>query len=68
VDYPAVGIGIVGRGECRLTTVIAAGNQTPGIPINGQFHRFKVEKIDQTMAVVWIDNEHSFTVPRQQAL
>jgi hypothetical protein len=67
VEYPAIGIGIVGRGECRLTTVIAAGNQTPGLPINGQIHRFKVEKIDQTMVVVWIDNKQSFNVPREKA-
>lgn len=66
-DYPAVGIGIVYRDQCRLTTVVAAGKQTLGLPINGQIHRFKVEKIDQASAVIWIDNEQSFAVPRQDA-
>jgi hypothetical protein len=64
-EYPAVAIGIVDRGQCRTTLVLAAGRQTLGIPIDGQFHRFKVEKIDQASAVVWIDNERSFVVPRQ---
>jgi hypothetical protein len=66
-EYPAVGIGIVNRRECRLTFVVAAGKQTLSLPINGQVHRFKVEKIDQASAVVWIDNENSFVVPRQNA-
>jgi hypothetical protein len=64
-EYPAVGIGIVYRSQCRLTLVIAAGKQTPGIPINGQIHRFRVEKIDQASAVIWIDDGQSFVVPRQ---
>jgi hypothetical protein len=66
-EYPAVGIGIVYRDQCRLTLFIAEGKQTLGIPINGQVHRFKVEKIDQASAVIWVDNEQSFVVPRQNA-
>jgi hypothetical protein len=66
-EYPAVGIGIVYRDQCRLTLVVAAGKQTLGLPINGQIHRFKVEKIDQASAVIWIDGEQSFVVPRQDA-
>jgi hypothetical protein len=66
-EYPAVGIGIVYRDQCRLALVVAAGRQTLGLPINGQIHRFKVEKIDQASALVWVDNEQSFLVPRQNA-
>src|SRR5262249_15863973 len=66
-EYPAVGIGIVDRRECRLTLVVATGKQTLGLPINGHVHRFKVEKIDQASEVIWIDNEQSFVVPRQNA-
>jgi hypothetical protein len=66
-EYPVVGIGIVYRERCRLTLVIAAGKQTLGIPINGHIRRFRVEKIDQASAVVWIDDEQSFVVPRQDA-
>jgi hypothetical protein len=66
-EYPAVGIGIVYRDQCRLTTVIAAGKQTLDLPINRQIHRFWVEKIDQASAIIWIDNEQSFVVPRQDA-
>jgi hypothetical protein len=66
-EYPAVGFGIVNRSECRLTFVVAAGKQTLSLPINGQVRRFKVEKIDQASAVVWIDNEQSFVVPRQNS-
>jgi hypothetical protein len=42
-EYPAVGIGIVDRDQCRVTLVLAAGKQTLGLPINRQIHRFKVE-------------------------
>jgi hypothetical protein len=66
-EYPAVGIGIVYRDQCRITTVVAAGKQTIGIPINGQIHRFKVETIDEASAVIWIDDERSFVIPRQHA-
>jgi hypothetical protein len=66
-EYPAVGIGIVERGLCQLSIVLTVGKQTLGLPINRQIHRFKVEKIDQASAVVWIDNEQSFVVPRQDA-
>jgi hypothetical protein len=66
-EYPAVGIGIVHRDQCRLTLVVAEGRQTLGLPINGQVHRFKVEKIGQASAVVWVDGEQSFVVPRQNA-
>jgi hypothetical protein len=68
-EYPAVGIGIVNHKECRLTFVVAAGKQTLGLPINGQVRRFKVEKIDQASAIVWIDDNQSFfVVPRQNAV
>jgi hypothetical protein len=65
MDYPAVGIGVVARNQCRVTLVLAAGKQTLAIPFNGQFHRFKVEKIDQVSALIWIDDEQSFVVPRK---
>jgi hypothetical protein len=66
-EYPAVGIGIVYRDQCRLTTVVAAGRQTLGLPINRQTHRFRIEKIDQASAVIWIDDDQSFIVPRRNA-
>jgi hypothetical protein len=66
-EYPVVGIGTAHRDQCRLTLVVAAGRQTLGIPINGQIHRFRVETIDQASAVIWIDDEHSFVVPRRDA-
>jgi hypothetical protein len=66
-EYPAVGVGVVYRNQCRLALVIAAGRQTLGLPINGQIHRFRVEKIGQASAVIWIDDEQSFAVPRQDA-
>ena len=66
-EYPTVGIGIIYRDRCRVTLVVAAGKKTLGIPINGHIHRFRVEKIDQASAVVWIDDEQSFVVPRQDA-
>jgi hypothetical protein len=65
-EYPAVGVGVVYRNQCRLALVIAAGRQTLGLPINGQIHRFRVEKIDQASAVIWVDDE-SFAVARQDA-
>jgi hypothetical protein len=66
-EYPVVGIGIVYRDQCRLTLGVGAGKQTLGLPINGKIHSFKVEKIDQASAVIWIDNAQSFVVPRQDA-
>jgi hypothetical protein len=66
-DYPAVAIGIVNRGQCKVSLVLADGKQTLGIPINGQFHRFKVQKIDQASAVLWIDDQQSFTIAREDA-
>jgi hypothetical protein len=66
-EYPAVGVGVVYRNECRVRLVIASGKETLGIPINGQIHRFRVGKIDQASAVIWIDDEQSFVVPRQDA-
>jgi hypothetical protein len=69
-DYPAVGIGIVDRSQCRLTLVLAAGKQTLGVPINGQFHRFKVEKIDQASGLTMSNptsspGEMRFSLARQ---
>lgn len=63
IAYPAVGIGIVARNRCRVELVLAADSGTPGIPINGRYHQFKVGKVDSSSAVIWID-EQSFTIPR----
>jgi hypothetical protein len=62
-QYPAVGIGIVSANRCRVQLVLAANTVTPGIPINGGFHRFKVGEVDTSSAVLWVD-EKSFTIPR----
>jgi hypothetical protein len=52
IGYPAVGIGIVAGNRCRLQLVLAANSGTPGIPINGGYHQFKVGKVDSSSAVI----------------
>jgi hypothetical protein len=64
VDYPAVAIGIVVRDQCRISLVVGDGKSTPFLLIKGQRHAFKVAKIDQTSAILWIDENQSFAVPR----
>jgi hypothetical protein len=63
IQYPAIGIGVASGNRCRVELVLAANTVTPGIPINGGFHRFKVGEVDASSAVLWID-EQSFTIPR----
>jgi hypothetical protein len=66
--YPAVGIGIIDRNECRVSLVLSEGTPTPGMAINRSFHSFRVEKISETAAVLWIDNTQTFSIPRGNAL
>jgi hypothetical protein len=64
IKYPAVGIGIVAKNQCRVELFLIADTTTPGISISGgKPHRFKVEKVDHSTAVIWVDAQ-SFTVPR----
>jgi hypothetical protein len=63
IQYPAVGIGVVAGNRCRVELVLAADTITPGIPINGGAHRFKVGLVDHSSAVIWVD-EQPFNIPR----
>jgi hypothetical protein len=63
VEYPAVGVGVVVGNRCRVQLVLAADTTTPGIPMNGRPHRFRVGKVDHSSAVIWVDDQ-LFTIPR----
>ncbi len=63
IQYPAVGIGVVAGNRCRVELVLAADTITPGIPINGRPHRFKVGPVDHSSAVILVD-EQTFNIPR----
>jgi hypothetical protein len=63
IQYPAVGIGTVTGSRCRIELVLAADTVTPGIPMNGRPHRFKVGPVDSSSAVIWVDEE-PFNIPR----
>jgi hypothetical protein len=63
LEYPVVGIGVLYRDQCRATLFLAANNHGQAIPIRGQLHQFRVEKINESSVVLWID-EKSFLVPR----
>jgi hypothetical protein len=63
VQYPAVGIGIVNGSRCRVELVLAADTITPGLPINGGVHWFKIGTVDSSSAVIWVD-DHRFNIPR----
>jgi hypothetical protein len=63
INYPAVGIGAVVGNRCRVELVLAADTVTPGIPVNGRPHRFKVGPVDHSGAVIWVDGQ-SFAIPR----
>jgi hypothetical protein len=65
--YPAVGIGIVDRNECRVSLVLSEGPPTPGMAINRSYHSFRVEKITETAALLWIDNTRAVSIPRANA-
>jgi hypothetical protein len=43
--------------------MLAADTATPGIPMNGKAHRFKVGPVDHSSAVIWVD-EQPFNIPR----
>jgi hypothetical protein len=62
--YPAVAIGFTGRDTCRVGLVLAEGQSTPLIPINGHLYRFRVEKIGEASAVLTVDDKQSFPIPR----
>jgi hypothetical protein len=62
--FPAVAIGFVGRDTCRVGLVLAEGQSTPLIPIAGHLYSFRVEKIEETGAILVIDNRQSFPIPR----
>jgi hypothetical protein len=65
--YPAVAIGFIGRDTCRIGLVLAEGQSTPFIPINGHLHSFRVEKITEAAAILRIDDRQSFDVRRTNA-
>jgi hypothetical protein len=62
--YPAVAIGVIGRDTCRVGLVLAEGQSTPLIPINGHLYRFRVEKIGVSSAALIVDDSHTFPIPR----
>jgi hypothetical protein len=64
IDYPAVAIGIVVRDQCRVSLVVGDGKSTPFLLIRGQRHAFRVAKIDEISAILWIDDDQSFAVAR----
>jgi hypothetical protein len=66
-SYPAVAIGIINRDRCRISLVLPEGQSTPLLAINGLLHSFRVERISQTSAVLWIDNNRSFKLDRINA-
>ena len=47
IQYPAVGIGTVRGNRCRIELLLAADTVTPGIPINGRAHRFRVGPVEE---------------------
>jgi hypothetical protein len=61
--YPAVTVGAVVRGECKVQLVLDDGLETPRLPIAFQAHAFRVE-VRGTTVTLWIDNDMSFTFPR----
>jgi hypothetical protein len=63
VQYPAVGLGIVNGNRCRVELVLAADTITPGLPMNGGVHWFKIGAVDSSSAVIWVD-DHRFNIPR----
>jgi hypothetical protein len=63
IQYPAVGIGTVRGSRCRVELVLAADTVTPGIPINGGVHRFKIGPVDSSSAVILVDDQ-PFNIPR----
>jgi hypothetical protein len=65
--YPAVGVGIIDRNNCRVSLVLSGGSPTPFLKINRSYHSFRVEKITETAAVLWIDDARAFNVPRGNA-
>jgi hypothetical protein len=62
--YPAVAIGFIGGDTCRVGLALADGQSTPLIPMNGHLHRFRVENIGESSAVLNVDGNHSFPIPR----
>jgi hypothetical protein len=64
MDYPAVAIGIVIGDQCGVSLVLAGGKSTPFLLIRGQLHAFRVEKIGETSAILWVDDNRSFAISR----
>jgi hypothetical protein len=60
--YPAIAVGGVVRGECKVNLVLADGIRTPRLVIARQAHAFRVQ-IGETTATLWID-DMAFAVPR----
>jgi hypothetical protein len=67
-DYPAVGIGIIDNDKCRVSLVLVSGLPTPWLMMNRRPHTFRVETINETSAVLWIDNDRSYIIPRTNVL
>jgi hypothetical protein len=68
IHSQAVGIGVADNGKCQVRLVLPEGPTTPLLMVNGFPHTFRVEKIGDTSAVVWIDNSRSFFIPRTNVL
>jgi hypothetical protein len=64
LDYPAVAIGIVIRDQCAVSLVLGGGKSTPFVSLKGQLHAFRTEKIGETSAILWVDDNQSFAIPR----
>jgi hypothetical protein len=63
----AVGIEVGDNGKCQVSLVLPEGPTTPLPMVNGFPHTFRVEKITDMSATVWIDNSRSFVIPRTNA-
>jgi hypothetical protein len=60
--YPAIAVGGVVQGECKINLVLADGTKTPRLVIARQAHTFRVQ-VGETTATLWID-DMAFAVPR----
>ena len=60
--YPAIAVGGVVRGECKISLVLTDGTTTPRLVIARQAHAFRAQ-VGATTATLWID-DMTFAVPR----
>jgi hypothetical protein len=67
-EYPAVGVGTIDGDKCRVTLFLAVDRPTPSLLMNGSYHSFRVEKISEKAAILWIDGANGFVVARANVL